>query len=95
MVPDELISLEDLGGPSFALPDHDDHVHIGYSAGSESTTGGAPETISVLKAKQWKRLVQRLGEIDNPNVRSTPSKASTSAEEDHGPKRASEAHQGE
>ena len=31
MVPDELISLQELGGPSFALADHADHVHIGYS----------------------------------------------------------------
>jgi hypothetical protein len=28
--PSELISLFDLGGPSFALPDHADHVHIGF-----------------------------------------------------------------
>jgi hypothetical protein len=28
--PSELISLFDLGGPSFALPDHADHIHVGY-----------------------------------------------------------------
>jgi hypothetical protein len=28
--PSELISLFDLGGPSFALPDHYDHIHIGF-----------------------------------------------------------------
>jgi hypothetical protein len=28
--PSELISLFDLGGPSFALADHDDHIHIGF-----------------------------------------------------------------
>jgi hypothetical protein len=28
--PSELISLFDLGGPSFALADHYDHVHIGF-----------------------------------------------------------------
>jgi hypothetical protein len=28
--PSELISLFDLGGPSFALPDHADHVHVGF-----------------------------------------------------------------
>jgi len=30
MRPKELISLWDLGGPSFALADHDDHIHIGF-----------------------------------------------------------------
>ena len=28
--PSELISLFDLGGPSFALADHYDHIHIGF-----------------------------------------------------------------
>jgi hypothetical protein len=28
--PSELISLLDLGGPSFALDDHGDHIHAGY-----------------------------------------------------------------
>jgi Transglycosylase SLT domain len=28
--PRELISLLELGGPSFALPDHGDHIHVGY-----------------------------------------------------------------
>jgi hypothetical protein len=35
MLPEELepaqvISLFDLGGPSFAAADHDDHIHIGF-----------------------------------------------------------------
>ena len=41
MAPHQIISLEDLPGPqSFALPDHYDHVHVGYmpeAAGSTST----------------------------------------------------------
>jgi hypothetical protein len=28
--PSELISLFELGGPSFALPDHADHIHVGF-----------------------------------------------------------------
>ena len=28
--PSELISLFDLGGPSFALADHADHIHVGF-----------------------------------------------------------------
>lgn len=30
MLPDQLISLLGLGGPSFPLADHDDHIHVGY-----------------------------------------------------------------
>jgi murein DD-endopeptidase MepM/ murein hydrolase activator NlpD len=37
MHPHQLISLEDLPGEtSFALPDHDDHVHVGYSPSFEA-----------------------------------------------------------
>ena len=36
MHPHQVISLEDLPGTtSFALPDHSDHVHVGYSPGFE------------------------------------------------------------
>jgi hypothetical protein len=28
--PSQVISLLDLGGPSFPLPDHADHIHVGY-----------------------------------------------------------------
>jgi hypothetical protein len=30
MQPRQLISLLALGGPSFALSDHDDHIHVAY-----------------------------------------------------------------
>lgn len=36
----ELISLWSMGGASFALPDHDDHIHLGFG----STAGAAPLT---------------------------------------------------
>jgi hypothetical protein len=35
MQPQELISLWNLGGPSFALSDHNDHIHLGF--GSEDS----------------------------------------------------------
>jgi hypothetical protein len=28
--PSQLISLLGLGGPSFPLANHDDHIHVGY-----------------------------------------------------------------
>jgi hypothetical protein len=74
MVPEELISLEDLGGPSFAMADHADHIHIGwqppYGAGEE------PQFVQLLEPEQWLRLTERLGEIDNPQVGTSPSEYS-------------------
>ncbi len=75
MAPEELISLEDLGGPSFAMGDHADHVHIGW----ESTYGAdGPEArfVQLLKPDQWLRLTDQLGEIDNPEVATSPSEYS-------------------
>ncbi|HET7589432.1 MAG TPA: lytic murein transglycosylase [Solirubrobacterales bacterium] len=70
MVPDELISLQALGGPSFAMADHADHVHIGWSP-----LGGVGKAqfVELLKPGQWQRLTERLGEIENPEVATSPS----------------------
>jgi Transglycosylase SLT domain/Peptidase family M23 len=72
MHPHQVISLEDLPGEtSFALPDHYDHVHIGYHP-----IEGGPEAqfTALLKPDQWQRLVNRLGQIENPDVPVRPSK---------------------
>jgi hypothetical protein len=72
LTPDELISLQEFGGPSFAMGDHADHVHIGYSP-----TGGTDSSrfVQLLKPNQWQRLIGRLGEIENPEVPTEPSAA--------------------
>jgi hypothetical protein len=72
MHPHQVISLEDLPGEtSFALPDHYDHVHIGY----HPLEGGAGAQFSaLLKPDQWQRLINRLGQIENPKVPIKPSK---------------------
>ncbi|HEX8689295.1 MAG TPA: lytic murein transglycosylase [Solirubrobacterales bacterium] len=72
MVPDELISLEELGGPSFAMGDHADHVHIGWSP--IAGTGAQAGFVQLLKPDQWLRLTDRLEQIDNPEVPTKPSK---------------------
>jgi hypothetical protein len=82
LVPDELISLQELGGPSFAMADHADHVHIGYSP--LGGNGGEARFIELLKPDQWKRLVDRLGEIDNPDVQVAPSEYSLPAKQGTG-----------
>jgi murein DD-endopeptidase MepM/ murein hydrolase activator NlpD len=77
MVPDELISLQELGGPSFAMSDHADHVHIGYSP--VSGAGAEARFVHLLKPDQWLRLTDRLEQIDNPDVPTKPSKFSLPA----------------
>ena len=72
MHPHQVISLEDLpGSASFAMADHYDHVHVGYHA-----TAGDEEAkfAALLKPDQWQRLVNRLGQIENPSVPVRPSK---------------------
>jgi hypothetical protein len=72
MHPHQVISLEDLPGEtSFALPDHYDHVHVGY----HPLEGGAEARFTaLLKPDQWQRLINRLGQIENPDVPVHPSK---------------------
>jgi Transglycosylase SLT domain len=72
MHPHQVISLEDLPGPtSFAMADHYDHVHVGYHA----TAGDAEGKFdALLKPDQWQRLINRLGQIENPSVPVHPSK---------------------
>jgi murein DD-endopeptidase MepM/ murein hydrolase activator NlpD len=76
MQPHQVISLEDLPGEtSFALPDHYDHVHVGY----HPLEGGNPleaQFSALLKPDQWQRLIDRLGQIENPEVPIKPSQYS-------------------
>jgi hypothetical protein len=92
MVPDQVISLMQMGGPTFAMGDHADHVHVGYAPGPGTTTASEPQITQVLKPEQWRRLIARLAEIDNPEVATAPSRfAQRTKRED----RASVAHRGE
>jgi hypothetical protein len=77
MRPAQIISLMDLGPPTFILPDHYNHIHVGYTF----TTGGSSikQLGQILKPEQWQRLIQRLGEIQNPKVPSKPSAAALPA----------------
>jgi len=87
MRPAQLISLMELGPPTFALSDHDDHIHVGYTF---TASDAGSQLNQILKPEQWERLIERLGEIPNPDVRAKPSEASLPTGE-----RASEAHSGE
>ena len=71
MHPHQVISLEDLPGPtSFAMADHYDHVHVGYHA---ALGDAEAKFAALLKPNQWQRLIDRLGEIENPSVPVRPS----------------------
>lgn len=81
MAPDEVISLLSYPQPAgFAMGDHDDHLHIGFRpmAGAEQPGGSIG---SSLGAEQWNQLTERLGQIRNPEVPTTPSRDSLPAGE--------------
>jgi murein DD-endopeptidase MepM/ murein hydrolase activator NlpD len=87
MHPHQVISLEDLPGPtSFALPDHYDHVHIGY----RPISGPFDQQFeAMLKPDQWQRLTNQLSQIENPKVPTQPSRYSLPDEKGEEGQRAS------
>jgi len=73
MKPHQIISLmtpADFGGAEnvLALSDHNDHIHVGFQP-----AGGAGGE-GLLKPRQWPRLIDRLGHVDNPTVPTRPSR---------------------
>ena len=94
MKPHQIISLMkfDNTDNTFAMGDHADHIHVGFHSLYGSNSKTAKQVNAILKPKQWIKLIDRLGEIDNPTVRRTPSRFSLDAEP---PERASGAHKGE
>jgi hypothetical protein len=70
----QIISLMTFDGAdnTFAMGDHADHIHVGWRPLSRREQGSRPKQIdAILKPKQWIKQIDRLGEIDNPTVRST------------------------
>jgi hypothetical protein len=97
MAPAQIISLMDLGANTFAMGDHADHVHVGYAPESGPGSSTDKQFVRLLKPDQWQRLIGRIGEIDNPEVPTSPSKYSlpAGAGKKGSGKRASGAHVGE
>jgi len=89
MRPAQIISLMEMGGPTFAMSDHDDHIHVGYTP--DGTDNGEPIS-GLLKPDQWDKLLDRLSELDQPTVPVKPSDASLPARKGD---KASNAHIGE
>jgi hypothetical protein len=93
LAPAQIISLLDIGGATFAMSDHHDHIHVGYQPMFGANGKLGKQAIAVLKPGQWSDLVSRLREIENPVVPTEPSKYALPA--DKKKRRASDAHQGE
>jgi Transglycosylase SLT domain/Peptidase family M23 len=91
MEPAQIISTMELGGPTFAMADHADHIHVGFNPAMGDDELGQ-QFASVLEADQWQRLIDQIGKIDNPEVSQDPSEYSLPAGKK---KRASDAHLGE
>ncbi len=68
LAPDQIISLLELGGATFALGDHADHIHIGFRPMFGSNEKLGLQAQAVLQPGQWSDLLSRLREIDNPTV---------------------------
>ncbi|MDQ3740761.1 MAG: lytic murein transglycosylase, partial [Actinomycetota bacterium] len=78
MRPDQIITLMEYPGQSntLAMGDHHDHIHVGYRPVGDTGGGGLGKFAgAVLKPGQWLKLIDRIGEIENPVVRKRPSKA--------------------
>jgi hypothetical protein len=95
MKPHQIISLMDYfnADNTFAMADHDDHVHVGFAAEGSDTV--SKQFNQILKGSQWQRLIDRLGQIDNPEVSTKPSQFALPAGDDKDSDRASAAHAGE
>ncbi len=92
--PAQIISLMryDDAENTLALADHADHIHLGFRPEIDPTTAEGRQLQSVLRPSQWIKLIDRLGQIDNPTVSVRPSKYAIGPS---APPRASGAHGGE
>jgi hypothetical protein len=91
MAPAQIISLFEIGGATFAMADHNDHIHVGFQPMFGANKKLGKQALAVLAPDQWSNLIARLREIENPVVPTKPSKYALPAKK----KRASNAHQGE
>ena len=91
MAPAQIISLFEIGGPTLAMSDHADHIHVGFQPMFGENRKLGRQALAVLNPGQWDDLLTRLGQIENPVVPTSPSKFALPVDRD----RASDAHLGE
>jgi hypothetical protein len=91
--PHQIISLMDMGGPTYVMADHADHIHVGFKPLYGPNQKLGRQARRLLSNNQWDRLVSRIGDIRNPIVRVKPSKYSIKVKQRR--HRASRAHIGD
>jgi hypothetical protein len=76
MKPHQIISLMTYQGAdnTLALPDHYNHIHVGFSPLFDANSKLGRQVEAVLKPSQWIKLISRIGSIANPEVLTSPSK---------------------
>jgi hypothetical protein len=72
--PHQIISLLDFGGNTMAMPDHANHIHVGFQARFGANSKLGRQAMAVLKPGQWSDLLARLRQIQNPVVPTRPSR---------------------
>jgi Transglycosylase SLT domain len=92
MRPDQIITLREMGGPTIAMSDHHDHIHVGFRPMFGENTKQGKQAFQILKPGQWSDLLKQLRKIKNPVVPTKPSKFAVPVEKK---KRSSDAHSGE
>ena len=92
MRPSQIISLMkyESADNTLAMGDHADHIHVGFTPLGSTKAG--KQLAAVLKPGQWIKLIDRIGEIDNPAVAARPSSSSVTVVPSG---RASRRHRGE
>ncbi|HEX8066311.1 MAG TPA: lytic murein transglycosylase [Thermoleophilaceae bacterium] len=92
MRPHQVISLLDFGANTLSMADHNDHIHVGFQPLFGENKKLGRQALAVLKPGQWNDLIDRLRKLENPIVRTTPSKFALPAKKKS---RSSTAHRGE
>ena len=74
--PDQIISNTSLHGQpaTLALPDHADRIQITYTPQFGTNKKLSAQVASILKPGQWIELINRISQIAEPSIPTTPSK---------------------
>ena len=89
---DHLLMTYEGSDNTLAMGDHDDHIHVGFTP-TRRHASRPPARAPCCKPGQWIKLIDRLGEIDNPTVAAKPSASSITVVEPR--RRGSRGHRGE
>ena len=73
--PDQIISLMSYKGQTntLALPDHTNHLQIAYTPQYGQNKTLTTQIASILKPGQWIKLINRISQIPEPTITTTPS----------------------